>query len=101
MSHRALLSLESGQSRLTFETLFRDGFQFCSEVVAPRCFLDELKRRAVPNTFLKLGKVSIAGNLRNLVGAEVISAGGSAIWGRAWANLPQPPVASHRDRWNR
>jgi hypothetical protein len=40
-------------------SLFRDGFQFCSDLVAPRCSLDVLKRRAVPKTFLKRGKVSI------------------------------------------
>ena len=39
--------------------LFRDGFQFCSDLVAPHCSLDVLKRRAVPKTFLKRGKVSI------------------------------------------
>jgi hypothetical protein len=37
----------------------RDGFQFCSDLVAPRCSLDVLKRRAVPKTLLKRGKVSI------------------------------------------
>jgi hypothetical protein len=45
--------------RVAYVVLFRDGFQFCSDLVAPRCSVDVLKRRAVPKTFLKRGKVSI------------------------------------------
>ena len=47
------------QSFETLVCLFRDGFQFCWDLFAPRCSLDVLKRRAVPKTFLKRGKVSI------------------------------------------
>ena len=58
---RTLSPARSSQNRQ-----FRDGFQFCSDLVAPRCSLDVLKRRAVPKTFLKRGKVSIGCSQGNL-----------------------------------
>ena len=48
-----------GTSAISKLVYFETASSSVRDLVAPRCSLDVLKRRAVPKTFLKRGKVSI------------------------------------------